>query len=83
MKMNLSNLDVSEKGGAYIRVGATDAEYLEKEFYPIFNKYDFVHLPLYTMYLKLMIDGATSKPFSATSVKHYSEDLHELLRMIP
>jgi len=47
------------------RVGATDAEYLEKEFYPIFNKIDFINLPRYSMYLKLMIDGATSQPFSA------------------
>jgi hypothetical protein len=50
------------------RVGATDAEYLEKEFYPIFNKDDFITLPRYEMYLKLMIDGATSQAFSASSI---------------
>jgi hypothetical protein len=50
------------------RVGATDAELLAKEFYPVFNETDLVHLPKYSMYLKLMIDGATSKPFSATTV---------------
>jgi hypothetical protein len=47
------------------RVGATDAEYLEKEFYPVFSKDDLVNLPRYAMYLKLMIDSATSKAFSA------------------
>ncbi|MEO8087319.1 MAG: TraM recognition domain-containing protein [Bacteroidota bacterium] len=47
------------------RVGAEDAEYLVKEFSPTFNESDLVHLPKYSMYLKLMIDGATSKPFSA------------------
>ena len=46
-------------------VGATDAEYLAKEFYPIFTKEDIVNLPNHHIYLKLMIDGATSKPFSA------------------
>jgi hypothetical protein len=51
------------------RVGAEDAEYLTKEFYPVFEKEDFVHLPRYSMYLKLMIDGMTSKPFSATSIQ--------------
>jgi len=51
------------------RVGAEDAEYLTKEFYPVFEKEDFVHLPKYSMYLKLMIDGMTSKPFSATSIE--------------
>ena len=50
------------------RVGATDAEYLEKEFYPTFNKTDLINLPKYSMYLKLMIDGATSQPFSANSM---------------
>ena len=51
------------------RVGATDAEYLEKEFYPVFSKNDFINLPKYEMYLKLMIDGATSQPFSASSLQ--------------
>lgn len=50
------------------RVGATDAEYLEKEFYPVFNKEDFINLPKYEMYLKLMIDGASSEAFSALSL---------------
>jgi energy-coupling factor transporter ATP-binding protein EcfA2 len=49
------------------RVGATDAEYLAKEFYPVFTENDLVHLPRYAMYLKLMIDGTTSQPFSAAS----------------
>jgi hypothetical protein len=49
------------------RIGATDAEYLAKEFYPEFGVYDLINLPKYSMYLKLMIDGATSKSFSATT----------------
>ncbi len=47
------------------RVGADDAEFLAKEFNPVFNQEDLVNLPRYAMYLKLMIDGATSQPFSA------------------
>lgn len=50
------------------RVGANDAELLEKEFYPVFEAIDLVHLPRYAMYLKLMIDGATSTPFSANTI---------------
>jgi len=49
------------------RVGATDAEYLAKEFYPVFTQDDLVNLPRYAMYLKLMIDGTSSLPFSAVS----------------
>lgn len=47
------------------RVGATDAEYLEKEFAPEFEAEDLVNLGFAQIYLKLMIDGIGSKPFSA------------------
>ncbi len=47
------------------RVGATDAEELVKEFAPIFTEEDIVNLPKYEFYLKLMIDGIASDPFSA------------------
>lgn len=47
------------------RIGATDADYVAKEFSPTFSEDDMINLPKYHMYIKLMIDGATSKPFSA------------------
>ncbi len=50
------------------RIGANDAQRLSKEFAPVFNESDLVSLPLYSMYIKLMIDGATSKPFSALTI---------------
>jgi CxxC-x17-CxxC domain-containing protein len=50
------------------RVGADDAEFLEKEFEPEFMTQDLVNLPNYHIYLKLMIDGVTSRPFSATTL---------------
>jgi hypothetical protein len=50
------------------RIGAEDATYLAKEFYPVFTEEDFINLPKYSMYIKLMIDGATSKPFSAVTL---------------
>ncbi len=57
------------------RVGATDAEYLEKEFEPIFMTNDLVNLAKYNVYLKLMIDGMTSDAFSASTLPPLSEDL--------
>ena len=50
------------------RVGATDAEYLEKEFEPVFTMNDIVNLPKYNIYLKLMIDGISGDAFSATTL---------------
>lgn len=57
------------------RVGARDAEYLAQEFYPVFNQEDFINLPRYSMYLKLLIDGAASLPFSAKSLAHLNEEI--------
>lgn len=50
------------------RVGATDAEFLEKEFEPVFMQNDIVNLPKYNIYLKLMIDGIAGDAFSATTL---------------
>jgi energy-coupling factor transporter ATP-binding protein EcfA2 len=50
------------------RVGATDAEVLEKEFSPDFTAEDLVNLGFTQIYLKLMIDGLTSPPFSAVTL---------------
>lgn len=50
------------------RVGAYDAEILEKEFMPQFTAEDIVNLGIYQIYLKLMIDGISSSPFSATTL---------------
>jgi CxxC-x17-CxxC domain-containing protein len=50
------------------RIGAEDAEFLEKEFSPEFYGQDIVNLGKYNIYLKLMIDGVASRPFSALTI---------------
>ena len=50
------------------RVGATDAEIFEKEFAPYFILDDIVNLSAFQIYLRLMIDGQGSKPFSARTL---------------
>ena len=66
------------------RIGAEDSEFLELEFEPEFMANDLVNLPLYKIYIKLMIDGVASKPFSAdtfpphmTGDKNYSDVIME------
>ncbi len=56
------------------RVGAFDAEVLEKEFMPTFTAEDLVNLGYIQIYLKLMIDGVTSPPFSATTLPPIEKD---------
>jgi hypothetical protein len=50
------------------RVGMVDAPYLAKEFEDEFDQMDFIRLANYRAYIKLMIDGAPAKPFSAMSL---------------
>jgi len=50
------------------RVGAYDAEILEKEFAPQFTAEDLVNLGFAQIYLRLMIDGVSSQPFSARTI---------------
>jgi hypothetical protein len=55
------------------RVGAFDAEILEKEFSPQFTAEDLVNLGFTQIYLKLMIDGVSSSPFSASTMPPIKE----------
>lgn len=50
------------------RVGAKDASILSNEFHPTFSEIDMINLPRYSIFLKLMINGATSQPFSANTL---------------
>jgi hypothetical protein len=56
------------------RVGAYDAEVLEREFAPTFAAQDIVNLGKFQLYLRLMIDGISSHPFSATSMPPLQKD---------
>lgn len=56
------------------RVGAADAEELVREFIPVFTEEDMVNLPKYEFYIKLMIDGITSSPFSARGLPPLSKE---------
>ncbi len=50
------------------RVGAEDAEFLEKELTPEFMAEDLVNLDRFHIYLRLMIDGLSGRPFSAKTL---------------
>lgn len=46
------------------RIGTDDAEYMEKQFAPVFTARDLLNIDNLNAYLKLLIDGQTSKPFN-------------------
>ncbi|MDR3472612.1 MAG: type IV secretion system DNA-binding domain-containing protein [Devosia sp.] len=53
---------------AVFRVGAEDAAHLAHELQPTFSVEDLINLPNRYLYLKLMIDGTPSRPFSARTL---------------
>ena len=53
------------------RIGAADADFIEQEFVPELEASDFVNLPNYQIYSRLMVDGITSRPFSATTLQPF------------
>jgi hypothetical protein len=54
------------------RVGAADGAFLAREFAPTFAAEDFISLPRYHIYIRLLIDGEPSRPFSATTLSPLS-----------
>ncbi|MCI0619604.1 type IV secretion system DNA-binding domain-containing protein [Candidatus Wolfebacteria bacterium] len=64
------------------RVGAFDAEVFEKEFAPQFTAEDMVNLGRYQMYLKLMVDGVSSAPFSAVGLAPFEKPAMSYRNMV-
>lgn len=56
------------------RIGAFDADFLENEFMPEFTPSDLVNLDKYNAYIKLMIEGITSPPFSMQTIPPGTEN---------
>ncbi|MCX6811048.1 MAG: type IV secretion system DNA-binding domain-containing protein [Candidatus Berkelbacteria bacterium] len=55
------------------RVGGTDADFLVKEFEPVFEANDLVNLDRYQIYTKLLIDGITKPAFSARTLPPFEK----------
>lgn len=50
------------------KVGADDAEYLEKEYAPVLSQQDIISIANFTTYCKLNIDNATTRPFDMKTI---------------
>jgi DNA helicase HerA-like ATPase len=61
------------------RLGPEDAQIIAREFEPAFVPQDLVNLPNHNIYLKLMIDRAPSKPFSATTLHPRNLERHHTI----
>lgn len=50
------------------RLGQLDAEQMEREFYPVFNRHDLLNLPNWRAYVTTLFDGQTVAPFAIRTV---------------
>ncbi len=69
------------------RIGSKDAEFLIKQFEPVFKEQDLINIDNYQAYVKLLIKGETAKPFNVRMIRaepsdrDYAENLKNLSRL--
>jgi len=56
------------------KIGAQDAEYMAKEFGPVFSEQDLINLDKFKAVMKLSIDSQPSRPFSIIPTNPYLEE---------
>lgn len=66
------------------RIGMEDAEFLAKEFSPVFTEFDLVNVEAFTCNVKLLIDNTASRPFNMKPVmaSRATPQEYELAKMI-
>jgi len=50
------------------KIGSEDAEFLVKEFEPVFNEYDLINVDIGMACIKLLVDNSSSRPFSLKTI---------------
>ena len=56
------------------RVGVSDANYLQHEFQPVFNEADLINVERYHSYIKTLINGEPTNPFSLDMTRDLAEE---------
>ena len=60
------------------RVGAEDAEYLEKQFQPTFSSADLMNVDNHNAYLRLLVNGKPAKPFNLEILSPIKGDIAQV-----
>jgi hypothetical protein len=59
---------------ATFRVGSEDAQFLEQQFSPVFAAKDIMNVPNYNAFVRMLVNGVPSKPFSMATLPPISSD---------
>ena len=57
------------------RIGPEDAEFLEKQFAPVFTKNDLLNIDNFNAYVRILVNGQTAAPFNIKTLKGKIGDL--------
>lgn len=63
------------------RVGATDAEFLAKQFYPVFTAPDLENLPNRNACVSMLANGVPARPFTLQTLPGYHKDFSHIDEM--
>lgn len=66
---------------ASFRIGTTDAEFLEKQFAPVFNAPDLENLPNYNAVMALLVNGIPARPFTIETERPPQRDYSRIDEM--
>jgi hypothetical protein len=64
------------------RVGSEDAQFLEQQFAPVFSAKDIMNIPNYNAFLRILVNGVPTKPFSMTTMPPITSDPNIVAAMI-
>ena len=59
---------------ASFRIGVSDANYIQHEFQPTFSESDLINIEKYHAYMKTLIGGEPTQPFSLDLTKNVVEE---------
>lgn len=65
-----------------MRIGADDADFLVKQFAPVFDQSDLINIDNFNAYAKLIVNNLTAKPFNITAnlAPKANEEIKEVLK---
>ncbi len=64
------------------RVGTEDAQFLEQQYAPVFSAKDIMNVPNYNAFLRILVNGVPTKPFSMATMPPIVSDPNIVARMI-
>jgi len=64
------------------RIGPDDAEFMEKQFSPVFGSHDLINLSNFHAYIKLLLAGQISRPFNMEIYRHWETESKKYMQML-